>query len=93
MVHVEFTALRPARFANVGAVATNLIQKLGATAHITGRRPANLGAVFDQPDALRHRVDVPLSEAGIHTMLALLGALNTGFDTALIFWWLMECSC
>jgi hypothetical protein len=85
VVHVEFAALNPTSVADIGADAADFLYKLRSATHIRRRRPADFGAVFIEPNAVGHFLDVLLAKACVSAMLALLGTLNTDLDAFLVF--------
>jgi len=85
MVHLEFAALRPASLTNVRTDSTDFLHESRIATHVAGRRPTNFGTILVKANAFGHSLNVALAEAGFRTMLALLRALNTGVDAALMF--------
>ena len=72
MLMVVPAALGSAGLANLGAERANLLSVVRPTAHIASGRPADFCAVFIQPDALRHQLDVLLVQARVAAVLAFL---------------------
>jgi hypothetical protein len=73
-----------AGFTNLCAEPTDILGESRVTTQPCRRVPTDLGAIPVQPDTFGHFGDVLLAQTGIRAMLALLGALDTGFDAGLI---------
>jgi hypothetical protein len=84
MLGFKLTAFDGARLANVGADSTKLLHELRTPAYVSGRRPANLGAVLVEPNALGRFADVPLVEASVGAMFAFLGTAYARLDARLM---------
>ena len=83
MIDLVLAALRAAGFANLRANAADILHKPRIPAHKGRSRPADLGAVFVQPNALGHFLHVLLAQAGVGTVLALLSTAYACFDAGL----------
>ena len=73
-----------ARITNVSAHTADLLSELRASAHKSRCSPANLRTIPVESDAFRHHCDILLAQAGIGTVLAHLGTLDTGVNTGLV---------
>jgi hypothetical protein len=58
MLRLMLRTLGSAGVANFGANPTDVMGELRSAAHVTRRRPANLGAVAIEPDAFGHHCDI-----------------------------------
>ena len=85
VIHLVLPTLGSAGVTNVRAHPTDFLGKLRTATHEGGRRPADLGAVVVQPNALSHLGDILLAEACVAAMLALLRATDAGLHACLIF--------
>jgi hypothetical protein len=74
-----------ASLTDIGTDFTDFVHEPRAAAHERGGRPANLGAVLVEPNALGHLFHVPLAEARVGTVFTFLGTAYAGFDTRLVF--------
>jgi len=85
VIDFVLAALGSARVAYVGAHSANVLHEPGIAAHEAGGRPADLGAVVVEPNALGHFGNVLFPKAGIRTVLALLSTVDASVDTILMF--------
>jgi hypothetical protein len=83
MIGFVFAAFRAARLAYFCANLAERGRKLRTATHQRSGGPANLRAVFVEPDALRHHFDVFFSKACVATMLARSSATDTSLDASL----------
>src|SRR5262249_37360367 len=79
-------ALRAAGVTDLRADAADVVHEVRPPAHVSRRRPADLGAITGQPNALGHLLHVGLVQAGVGTVLALLSAPDASVDAGLCSW-------
>ena len=81
MVVLVLFALHRASLTNLRANTTELGGKGRTPTHEGGRRPAHLGAVVIEGNALGQHGQLRFLQAGARTVLAGLRAAHTGFNT------------
>ena len=81
MIVVVLGAFRGAFVADLCAQAADVARKIRLAAHECRRHRTDLRTVATQTDTLGHRLDMWFAEAGIGTMLARPGAIETGRNT------------
>lgn len=84
MLHRVPPAFRCARLADFRTQTAGIVHKSRFAAHHRRRLPAESGAVAVEPDAIDHRRDVLLTEAGFSAVFAFLGAAHAGFKARLM---------